>query len=113
MKSGNEFEDELIKLIMKDHPVVKVADFTESRHINKFNETISLMKKGVPIIYQGVLHNNENNTFGLPDLIVRSDYINKLIKDQVIDEEEENIKAPLLGTSFHYKVIDIKSIILL
>ena len=108
MDSGNEFEDELIKLIKKNHQVIKVADFTESRQINKFHETIDHMKKGVPIIYQGVLHNNENNTFGLPDLIVRSDYINKLMGYQVIDDEEENSPSLLLGTKFHYKIIDIK-----
>jgi hypothetical protein len=108
MKSGIEFEDELIKLIMKNHPVIKVANFTESRQVQKFNETISLMKKGIPIIYQGVLHNNENNTFGLPDLIIRSDYINKLMNYEVISQEEEKFPAPLLGTNFHYKVIDIK-----
>jgi hypothetical protein len=108
MKAGVVFEDELIKLIMKNHTVVKVADFTQSRQIKKLNETIALMKKGTPIIYQGVLHNYDNNTFGLPDLIVRSDYINKLMGYDVISREESKIGSPLLGTNFHYKVIDIK-----
>ena len=108
MKSGIQFEDELIKLIMRDHTVIKVADFTQSKQENKLNETINLMKKGVPIIYQGVLHNYDNNTFGLPDLIVRSDYINKLMNYNVISDEESNIKSPQLGTRFHYKIIDIK-----
>jgi hypothetical protein len=63
------------------------------------------MRNGEPIIYQGVLHNYENNTYGLPDLIVRSDYINKLMNYQVIDKEEEIKPAIKLGTNFHYKVI--------
>jgi len=108
MNSGIIFEDELIKLLEPNHTIVKVADFTESRQIKKFNETISLMKQGIPIIYQGVLHNNENNTYGLPDLIVRSDYINKLMNYEVIDSEESVLPSLLLGTKFHYKVIDIK-----
>lgn len=108
LNAGNQFENELIKLIMKNHKVIKVADFTESRQIKKLNQTISLMKKGVPIIYQGVLHNHENNTFGLPDLIVRSDYINNLIGYSLISDEESIVSATLLGTKFHYKVIDIK-----
>lgn len=108
MNAGNQFEDELIKLIMKNHKVVKVANFTESRQIKKLNQTISLMKKGVPIIYQGVLHNHENNTFGLPDLIVRSDYINNLMGYYIISDEEAIKPATLLGTKFHYKIIDIK-----
>ena len=108
MNAGVEFEDELIKLIIKKHDVVKVANYTESRDINKFNETIELMKKGTPIIYQGVLHNNDNDTFGLPDLIVRSDYINKLMEYDVITYEEAFLNSPLLGTPYHYKIIDIK-----
>lgn len=108
MKSGVEFEEELIKLLIKDHKIIKVAEFNELKDVKKLNETISLMKSGTPIIYQGVLHNYENNTYGLPDLIVRSDYINKLMNYHVIDPEEENIPATKLGTKFHYKVIDIK-----
>lgn len=108
MNSGIKFEDELIKLINVKHPIVKVANYTESRDIKKFNETIKLMKEGVPIIYQGVLHNNDNNTFGLPDLIVRSDYINKLMEYDVISNDEANHGAPFLGTPYHYKIIDIK-----
>jgi len=108
MKSGIEFEDELIKLLGNNHQIIKVADYTESRQIDKFNETISLMKQGIPIIYQGVLHNYENNTYGLPDLIVRSDYINRLMNYEVISDEESKLSAPILGTPFHYKVIDIK-----
>ena len=107
MNSGIKFEEELIKLIMEKHSLIKVADFTQSRQIKKFNQTINLMKKGFPIIYQGVLHNNENNTFGLPDLIVRSDYINKLMNYEVIDDKEA-MTPSLLGTKFHYKIIDIK-----
>ena len=108
LNAGIEFEEELINILKKDHEIIKVADYTESRNISKFKETINLMKKGVPIIYQGVLHNSDNNTFGLPDLIVRSDYINKLLKYQVISDEESKIKSPLLKTNFHYKIIDIK-----
>lgn len=108
LNAGVNFEEELINILSKDHEIIKVAEYTESRNVNKFKETINLMKKGVPIIYQGVLHNSDNDTFGLPDLIVRSDYINTLLKYQVISNEESKIKSPLLKTDFHYKIIDIK-----
>jgi hypothetical protein len=64
MASGVEFENELIELIKKSHKVVKVADFIHSKKPEKFEETINLMRQGVPIIYQGVLHDYENKTFG-------------------------------------------------
>ena len=37
------------------------------------------MKKGIPIICQAVLYNFEDKTYGLPDILIRSDYINKLV----------------------------------
>jgi hypothetical protein len=44
----------------------------------------------------------------MPDLLVRSDYINKLMGYNVIEKDEAKIPSPKLKTKFHYKVIDIK-----
>ena len=108
LEAGDEFEKELIKIIKNNHNIIKVAEYIHSRDISKFIDTINLMKKGVPIIYQGLLYNLENNTFGLPDLIVRSDYLNTLLQYEVISNEEANIPSPNLNIKFHYKIIDIK-----
>jgi len=109
MNSGIEFEDELFNIISKEHKIVKVAtSYTDSRLDSKFRETIKYMKQGIPIIYQGVLHNKINNTFGLPDLLVRSDYINILMNNEIISKEEASIPSKKLKTKYHYKVIDIK-----
>ncbi len=108
MNAGIEFENELIELIKKSHKVIKVADFIHSKKPEKFKETIDLMRQGVPIIYQGVLHDYENKTFGIPDLIVRSDYINKLMGYEVVSDEEATMGSPKLQVPFHYKIIDIK-----
>jgi hypothetical protein len=108
MDAGIEFEEELYKIIKKEHQIVKVAEYFQAKSQDKFNETIKLMKQGVPIIYQGVLHNFDNKTFGLPDLMVRSDYLNKLMGYEVIDDIESKLKATKLGTKWHYKIIDIK-----
>lgn len=106
--AGDDFENELMNIISKFHKVVKVCDINECKLVEKFNDTINLIKKGTPIIYQGVLHNYDNNTFGMPDLIVRSDYINRLMGYNVILNEEEKINSPKLNLSYHYKIIDIK-----
>ena len=108
MDAGIEFEEELYKIIKKEHQIVKVAEYFQAKSQEKFNETIQLMKQGVPIIYQGVLHNFDNKTFGLPDLMVRSDYLNKLMGYKVIDDIESKLKSTKLGTKWHYKIIDIK-----
>jgi len=108
MKAGIQFEDELYKIISYKHQTRKVAEPIHAKSIDKFKETIKCMQDGVPIIYQGVLHNYHNKTYGLPDLIVRSDYINKLMGYQVISKEEEKIKSKKLNINYHYKIIDIK-----
>jgi len=108
MNAGVEFENELIKLIGKSHKVITVANYRDSKNIEKYKDTIELMRKGEPIIYQGILHNYENYTFGTPDLIVRSDYVNKLMNNYIISDEEANIPSPKLGIPYHYKIIDIK-----
>ena len=109
MEEGVKFEEKVITEMKKYHNITTVCtSHRESRNINKFNETINLMKKGENIIYQGVLHNYENKTFGVPDLIVRSDYINKLFNKNIISLEEENIKSDKLNINFHYKIVDIK-----
>jgi hypothetical protein len=109
MNLGNEFEKELIKYIKLKHTVLQIANhYSDSRKESKFIETIEAMKQGVPIIYQGVIVNKNNNTFGMPDLLVRSDYINKLMEYNVISDEEAKICSKKLNINWHYKVVDIK-----
>ena len=84
------------------HPVVSI-DSSES-----FESTIKLMKQGIPIIHAAPLKNRYNNTGGTADLIVRSDYLHKLVNECPLTEEEQHIESPKLGFPFHYVVIDIK-----
>lgn len=104
MKNGISFENKLMETIKKNHNVVSIDKITQ------YNQTIELMKNGESIIYQGVLYNEMNNTFGVPDLLVRSDYINKLLNYDVVTNDESRISSNKLKTNFHYKVIDIKNI---
>ncbi len=107
---GNKFEDEVVKYLRikfngKMKSVVEnPGDICEDR----FNDTIKYMKKGVPIIDQAVLYNYSNMTYGVADLIVRSDYLNQLVDSPVLTKELEKLKAPNLNGNYHYRVIDIK-----
>jgi hypothetical protein len=67
------------------------------------------MQEGVPIIKQAVLYNESNRTFGIADLLIRSDYINKLFTDNIehITKHEETIRCKF-SDNYHYRVIDIK-----
>lgn len=106
---GNVFENKVINYI-KNKLNIQVAQVSFSQSdipsISKFNETIELMTQGVPIIYQGVLHNPEKKIYGSPDLIIRSDYLNKLVDSEVITNNDSEITS-LFG-NYHYRIIDIK-----
>ena len=42
------------------------------------------MKNGIPIIYQGVLQDRQNKIFGIADILIRSDFINKFIPNSIL-----------------------------
>ncbi len=105
MEQGCKFEEQVVQLIEKKHRIVKVAESYQSRDKILYQKTIDLMKKGEPIIYQGILHNYENKTFGAPDLMIRNDYLNKFIGYNVYDE---TFGSPKLGVEWHYVIVDIK-----
>jgi hypothetical protein len=109
--NGLNFEKEIMIDLYKRFPnqIVKIIDdfVYEKAHDPVFSYmTIQMMKLGVPIIYQGLLHDSDTRSYGLPDLIVRSDYINKIFKTNI--ELTHNIKLTCLGTLPYY-IIDIKN----
>tara|TARA_A100001015_G_scaffold318273_1_gene437672 strand:+ start:602 stop:2425 length:1824 start_codon:yes stop_codon:yes gene_type:complete len=108
MNQGLMFESNVYRFLKRKYQVVQVAEAYQARNVDKFYETIECMKKGVEIIYQGVLHDYENNIYGCPDLLVRSDRINDIFKNNYLSKEEQLIKSPKLDSPFHYLVIDIK-----
>ena len=112
LQAGIEFENELINIIKQKHIVETVIDNISLLNKNNYNKysniTLELIKSGCPIIYQAFLYNNKNNTFGIPDLLVRSDYMNILMESNVVNKDEENIGSNKLNIKYHYKIIDIK-----
>lgn len=108
MEKGIEFEEWVIDKLSEKYEVVQAAMSLESQDVEKFEYTKQLMKEGKPIIYQPVLHNYDNQTYGCPDLIIRSDHINDIFGDELVNRFETKKKSPLLGLNYHYLVVDIK-----
>ena len=71
-------------------------------------KTVQYMKEGIPIIHSAPIYNRKNNTYGIIDLLVRSDYINKLFQEDILDSCEETNSASKLNGNYHYRVIDVK-----
>src|SRR3990170_5587739 len=111
LEQGKIFEQKVIKIIIKKFGQERVKQFDSShsaRDPKLARETLEAMKEGYPVIHGGVLHNPSDQTFGIPDLLVRSDWLNKLVCVPVIDTSQEKIPAKNLGSLWHYRVIDIK-----
>ena len=103
---GNDFEKTFIKYIKHEFPnsCLKVADFYSVKDANR---TFNYMDKGIPILYSAPIYNQSNKTYGSIDLLIRSDYINKIFNN-TLTKEEEVIRAPRFNKNYHYRVIDIK-----
>lgn len=83
----------------------------DKRVIEYEQHTIQEIMKGTPIIYQALLMNRKgilSNSYGIPDLLIRSDYINKIIQTDPIENKMTTLRAPKLNGNYHYVVIDIK-----
>lgn len=119
MGQGNEFESKVMEYLYRTHNdiIMDIGGNNNARSMEKAQDTIDAMNRGVPIIYSGVLHNPENNTYGVPDLIVRSDWLRDIVKESPIPENEEDTPATLLidphdpmgePPRYHYRIVDIK-----
>jgi len=89
---------------------IKVVSISERFSDDSVKETTDAMMRGELVIHSGSLFNDVDRTFGIADLIVRSDIINTLFDREIIPPTDVNIRAPKLpeGAHYHYVVLDIK-----
>ena len=71
--------------------------------LNRYQITLEKLKEGVPIIYQGVVFDFDEKLYGIPDLIVRSDYLNKITNFKNTLLPENNVE-----NGWYYVVVDVK-----
>lgn len=104
---GNKFEKEITQYLKNKYPN-DVEIMSLGNKDDDCNNAMKQMQMGTPIILQMPLYNIMNKTYGVSDIVIRSDWINKLFDVPVISEEEETAKAKNLNGNYHYRVIDIK-----
>lgn len=103
LENGINFENEIYEKIKENHNVVQVFKNMSDLNIENFELTKKYILEGHNIIYQAVLYNYENNTYGVADLLVRSDYINMLVPNTIEKEEEK------INNKYYYFAVDIKN----
>jgi len=99
-QKGIEFEErviaELIDRFGEDFNTVWTAG--EPLNDNIYQSTVDAMKYKVPIIYHAPIRNPDKKIWGIPDLLVRADYLNKIIQHPTrVDPDDQS-----------YRVVDIK-----
>ena len=87
----------------------KLSSLTTSREYDEFyhkldmKTTLECMKKGEPILYSAFIANKKEKVRGIPDLLVRSDYM-----EQYFNIEIPNAKESSVFGNFYYIPIEIK-----
>lgn len=106
MEAGNDFEKQVVSYITKNRfPIVSISNEISPK---TYTETVNSMMQGIPIIHSAPFENHKNNTKGIIDLIVRSDFLHVFADENPLPENLRNYKAPYLQGDYHYVVIDIK-----
>jgi hypothetical protein len=104
-KRGHQFEKMIVNNILAKMDVIKIANYYSRDAVAN---TLKYMKEGVPVIWSAPLANQQKATYGIADLLIRSDMFSKIFKTSPLSKEEESISAPKLKKPYHYRVVDVK-----
>ena len=108
MKKGREFEDAVMRNLSARYAVVTVGKgWEDSRSEAAALRTWDAMLAGTEVIAQAPVRNPETRTYGMIDLLVRSDVLERMFPGTL--GKEAAAPAPdLPGARWHYRVLDVK-----
>jgi hypothetical protein len=109
LQKAREFEDVLMAYLPRHFRVVRVATGPgDARDREAVHRTWRALAEGAEIIAQAVLWNAESQTYGVPDLLVRSDMLGRLVPGAISPEHAAAVAPDLPEARWHYRVVDIK-----
>lgn len=106
LEQGNKYEKHVYDILKNKYneKIINVENdynFQKFEYDKKLDKTRNLILNNTPIIYQGLVCDPDTKTFGIPDLIVREDYLSDFIN---ISKKEFNEEKKY----YNYYIIDIK-----
>lgn len=108
MDQGRRFEQAVIVDLQSRWPVTRIATRPdEARSLAAAEATWDAMKAGAPVIASAVLRDPERRTFGVADLLVRSDVLGELCLDAFVGDQLE-LPVAAMRHGRHYRVVDLK-----
>lgn len=103
IEDGYKFEEDIfinIKNKMRQN-IKKLCEIKEENFTERYKKTVKiLLSKQYDIILGALLLNDENNTYGYPDMIVSGNWIHKYINEKIIN---------ILNDRSKYYIVDVKS----
>jgi hypothetical protein len=104
-KQGLKFEKMVVRDLSKKFNlrIPTVSYNVDNKNVKK---TRQYMAEGHPIIHSAPLSNSYNRTRGVADLLVRSDWVNRIFETPYIDTKKN--QGCDFSDSWYYVVIDIK-----
>ena len=108
MAQGRRFERAVLADLGTRWPVTTIATRPdEARSLGAAEATWGAMQAGAPVIAAAVLRDPERRTFGVADLLVRSDVLAELCPDAFGGDQLE-LPVAALRHGRHYRVVDLK-----
>jgi hypothetical protein len=115
IEKGQAFERAVLELLRNRCEVVPIGMTPgDSRDLGKAQQTLEAMQAGVEVIHCAVLHDEVSRTYGMPDLLVRGDVLERLFPDAYAFERGPkrggtgSEPTGRLSAPRHYRVVDIK-----
>lgn len=100
-KQGSIFKTKIIDSIKEKIPHIMINRSFNFR--KKISETIDNMSRGIPVIINGHIFSSKNKLVGSPDVLIRSDYLSVLFKNN-----EEHNHPSKFSDDWHYCILDIR-----
>lgn len=106
MEQGNNFEKQIIEEMEEyfGEEIINIgASFYNYKDEQLQIRTIKAIKDGIPIIYSGLLTDEKTKTYGVPDLIVRTDFLKEICPYTKVSKKDQDQR-----NGFKYVIVDIK-----
>jgi hypothetical protein len=108
MQKGREFERAALTDLATRWPVTRIAERPDqARSLAAAEATLEALSEGVPLIAGAVLRDVQARTYGVADLLVRSDILAELCPDALAGDQLE-LPISAFAHGRHYRVIDLK-----
>ena len=106
---GRRFEDLVLAHLAERYPLTLISGMADdARSLEAARATWNAVAAGDALVARAVLRDPQSRTYGMADLLVRSDTLGELFPAAFEGEEERVVAYALPGQRWHYRIVDIR-----